>query len=114
MAGSRRRKKPPPPPAGREFQLRLTRRTPPVAPCLVSETVGADLVSVTFDSETPPCWSDVTSVPSRMRRSTGVRRPVQFRFTHRGQSLVAALPAGAGGRGGGGGPGGSGAGQGGD
>src|SRR3954452_23757772 len=97
MAGSRRRKKPPPPPEGLEFQLRFTRRTPPVAPCLVSETVGADFVSVTLDSETPPGWSDVTSFPPRVRRSTGVR-PLQFRFPHRPRA-VAALPPVAGDRG---------------
>src|SRR4051812_17286406 len=92
MAGSRRRKKPPPLPGGLDVQLRFTRRTPPVAPCLASDTVGADLVSVTFDSETPPGGSEVTSNPPRVRRSTGVR-PVQFRFAHRRQPLVAALPA---------------------
>src|SRR3954470_24139589 len=92
MAGSGRRKKPPPLPGGLDVQLRFTRRTPPVAPCLASDTVGADLVSVTFDSETPPGWSEVMSNPPRVRLSTGVR-PVQFRFAHRRHPLVAALPA---------------------
>src|SRR3954453_13791438 len=43
---------PPPPPDGRAFQFRFTRSIPVEEPCLVSDTVGADLVRVTLDSET--------------------------------------------------------------
>src|SRR3954453_11459947 len=50
-----------PPPAGggaasgRAFQFRFTRSHPPVAPRLVSETVGWLLVNVTLLRLTPPC-----------------------------------------------------------
>ncbi|GAA2701033.1 hypothetical protein Apa02nite_075690 [Actinoplanes palleronii] len=39
------------PGAGRAFQFRLTRNSPA---CFVSETVGAALVKLTFESETAP------------------------------------------------------------
>src|SRR5680860_35941 len=38
-------------PSGRAVQLRLTRIWPPDEPCLVSESVGVDLVRVTLDGD---------------------------------------------------------------
>ncbi len=41
-----------PPPEVLAVQLRLTRTWPVVAPCLLSEMLGADLVSVILESDT--------------------------------------------------------------
>lgn len=48
-----------PPPLEFEVQLRLTRTCPVVAPCLLSEMLGADLVRVILESDTGcagGCW----------------------------------------------------------